>query len=197
METKKVTTRHNFCIVVVTNMKHNELKKQLSAYLDGELNPHEAQQVEAHMRTCRECASVFTDFRENGQLFMAARQPAPAGIWQAVQGQIASNQRRRHPLLSLAEVIHGRLFRPVAAGVGALALLTLVLSLVYLNPAPETAEDPLDFYLMAHTGYTTHNPVRPQSVDPFAVVETSETGDTDTSDSEDLLNSYLGVYFGE
>lgn len=38
------------------------MKEQLSAYLDGELNQAERQEVEAHLETCETCQELLEDF---------------------------------------------------------------------------------------------------------------------------------------
>ena len=39
-------------------MTHSELELQMDAYVDGELAPQDAQEFEAHLKECRDCARV-------------------------------------------------------------------------------------------------------------------------------------------
>ncbi|MGO4106586.1 anti-sigma factor family protein [Paenibacillus sp. YAF4_2] len=46
------------------------LKEQLSAYLDGELNQDERQEVEAHLETCETCQELLEDYLHLKQDFV-------------------------------------------------------------------------------------------------------------------------------
>ena len=48
-------------------MSHNRIQKQLSAYLDDQLNPESRARVEAHLDTCDECVEILSNFQQNRQ----------------------------------------------------------------------------------------------------------------------------------
>jgi hypothetical protein len=183
-------------------MRHNQIQKQLSAYLDNELSLREKAQVEIHLRACDACAKILADLKRNSEWFASLRQPASSGIWEAVQEKIADANPgavKQRLMLDFSEFLRQWFSRPVTAGVGALVTLGLVLAFIYLNLPSQPAEDPLDFYLMAHTGYTTHNPLRFQGVNPFVATANpdAQSADAITEDSQTPLDSYLDAYFGE
>ena len=177
-------------------MKHKQIQKQLSAYLDDELDLSDRRQVEMHLRTCSECAEILADFRHNSQGVTNLRQTAPLGIWEAVQEQIAAgngvkdrNRWRRW------------IFRPITASVATLAMC-LILAIVYFKPTSQLGRDPLDYYLMAHTEYAIHNPLTSNlvRVDSLTDVDELDSKNSDSVPSDDtgsFLDVYLDAYFGD
>ena len=183
-------------------MKHSQIQKQLSAYLDEELSPQVHEKVDSHLRTCNECAEILLDLRQNRQWLVNLRQPAPSGLWEAVSEQMENPNRRqvkRKFQPDFSDIWRRWIFRPASAGVAALATVCLVLGLVYLNPTPDASDDSLDFYLMVHTDYATHSPLTTAAAtDSFATVEESGAEGTDTAFSDQTtLDTYLAAYFGE
>ncbi len=71
---------------------------QLSAYLDGELDPIVAAQVEAHLAACRECQAVLIDLR-----LIVAAAPAYRGTepgrdsWPAIRAAIEADRMVTFP----------------------------------------------------------------------------------------------------
>ncbi|MCZ6680764.1 MAG: zf-HC2 domain-containing protein [Candidatus Poribacteria bacterium] len=185
-------------------MRHSQIQKQLSAYLDDALNPQERDRIEIHLHTCRECDEILSDLRQNQQWIANLRQPAPAGIWEAVQEQMENPARRpaRSKFLpDFGSIWRRWFFRPASAGVGALVTACLVLALLYLNPTQKPIDDTLDFYLMAHAEYATDNPMTSDATiasfftEDESDVESADTGFSD--DTQDSLYTYLDAYFGD
>ena len=98
-------------------MKHKQIQKQLSAYLDDELDLLDCRQVEMHLRTCSECAEILADFRHNSQWVTNLRQTAPSGTWEAVQQQITAGNRVKNQ-----NRWRRWIFRPITASVATLAM---------------------------------------------------------------------------
>jgi hypothetical protein len=185
-------------------MQHSQIQKQLSAYLDEALSPQECEGIELHLQTCNECTEILSDLRQNRQWIAELRQPAPTGLWEAVQAQMANpNQRQaiRKFRLDFGYIWRQWIFRPVPVGISALVTVCLVLALVYLNPTQNPSEDSLDFYLMVHTEYVAHNPLTSNTVvDSFVIVEESEAESPDAAfpdDTQTVLDTYLDAYFGD
>ena len=50
----------------MTEHSCRDLLAELSAYIDGELEPDLCTEIEAHMAGCRDCRSVITTLAEQG-----------------------------------------------------------------------------------------------------------------------------------
>lgn len=74
-------------------MKCQEVARQLSAYLDGELGDHATSALRGHLRTCDQCRNLAD---AEAKLVESLRQlPAldpPAALWQAVRTQLAEQE---------------------------------------------------------------------------------------------------------
>lgn len=74
-------------------MKCQEVARQLSAYLDGELGDHATSALRGHLRTCDQCRGLAD---AEAKLVESLRQlPAldpPAALWQAVRTQLAEQE---------------------------------------------------------------------------------------------------------
>ena len=174
-------------------MKHSQIEKQLSAYLDDELSAQEREVVEAHLDRCDACTQMLSELRQYSELFSGLRQPTPSSIWEQLQDRISAENvgevKRRS-----AATWWGWIFRPVSAGVGAIAAVCLVLALIYFNPTQEVYEDPLNLYLMVHTEYAAYDSYD-QSITEEA--STPENDDAVSEDTQTVLDTYLDAYFGE
>ena len=69
-------------------MNHQQIQKELSAYLDNELAPSRHSQIEAHLRSCDECSDMLSAFQRNRQAIGALSRPAPSTLKNAVMAEI-------------------------------------------------------------------------------------------------------------
>ena len=58
-------------------MDHRRIQNALSAYLDNELSASMQKQVEAHLRTCKECSDTLAAFEQNSNRIRGFAHPAP------------------------------------------------------------------------------------------------------------------------
>ena len=176
---------------------HNRIQNQLSAYLDDELSPEQRISIEEHLSECHECAEILADFQQNRQSIGALTHEAPP-IADLVLPQLADRGPVRQRVLPTFGELWDWVCRPAISGVGALAMVGLVLALVYFNmmmPSPEdtSTSDPLDFYLTMHTEDAAHNPLYSYTVVDSLGADTA-ISDTAVEDSTDLL---LEVHLGD
>lgn len=68
-------------------MDHRRIQNALSAYLDNELSASMRKQVEAHLRTCKECSDLLTAFEQNSNRIRGFVHSAPP-IKDRVMGKI-------------------------------------------------------------------------------------------------------------
>jgi len=69
-------------------MNHKRIQDELSAYLDNELTPSRHEQVEAHLRSCSECAAMLSAFQKNRQRIADLSHPVPSTLKDAVMVKI-------------------------------------------------------------------------------------------------------------
>ena len=74
-------------------MNRKKMQRQLSAYLDHELNEAEKLTVERHLSKCQESAETFENLQQNSQLMSGLRQPTPPGVWEGVQSRIEEEKK--------------------------------------------------------------------------------------------------------
>ena len=69
-------------------MNHQRIQNDLSAYLDKELSPSRQKQIEAHLRTCDECADMLSAFQKNRQMIATVARPVPSTLKDGVMAKI-------------------------------------------------------------------------------------------------------------
>ena len=112
----------------------SEIELLLGPFTDGELEPHEMEEVALHVVACRDCKTALDDYHALGvTLRGAVALPELAGFSAAVQGRI---QQFRVPL-------HARIKRPfdwfgermgTAFAMGAAAAVAAVITAVVVTP---------------------------------------------------------------
>ena len=55
-------------------MSCEENKRRISAWLDGELSPHEIDELEKHIESCKTCSQTYHDFRDVSQIYFHPQQ---------------------------------------------------------------------------------------------------------------------------
>ena len=72
----------------IKNMTHQRIQDELSAYLDKELSPSRHKQIEAHLRSCDECADMLSAFQENRQMIANVAHSVPSTLKDGVMAKI-------------------------------------------------------------------------------------------------------------
>jgi anti-sigma factor RsiW len=109
----------------------------LGPFEDGELEPHEMEDIAFHVVTCPPCKSALEDYRSLGvALRDSFRLPAAEDFTQAVLQKI---EQRRHPLWRRFSGYLDGLAERVGAAIAITALATVaaVAALVTLSPYPK------------------------------------------------------------
>lgn len=111
-------------------MTHARVQRQLSAYLDGELTPADADQVRTHLAGCAICREELSRLQSVKSLLQRLpERSVPEELWTSIRPRIGTPAA---PLAaSLGEMLRTLVRRPVlalgaAALVGALVALPLV-----------------------------------------------------------------------
>jgi hypothetical protein len=105
--------------------------EELEALALGELAPDRAAPVEAHARSCLECARELTWLRAERELL--ARRPAPetSHLWSGVAARLRHPRRRPHWAWRIA-----------VAGAGVAAAAAVLLVVLHPSPPPLPAQQP-------------------------------------------------------
>ncbi len=75
-------------------MRCEDLHADLSAWIDGELNPNDAVRVTAHLQTCPDCREYVRALQENSSLMRALRTPrAPAFVTEPAVREVSAMTR--------------------------------------------------------------------------------------------------------
>jgi anti-sigma factor RsiW len=108
-------------------MECDRIAELLPSYLDGELADAEKAGIEAHLRSCRECAALSALLAETDAALAAfpAVEPGPE-----LRSRLAAIAERK-PRFSLFAALRQPRFQPVLA---AASLLGIVVSFYLLNP---------------------------------------------------------------
>lgn len=77
-------------------MKHEEYKKFLVGYLDGELKNKERELIENHLRKCPECQKELKEFKKLRGVMMSMKyQKPPDEVWENYWKSIYNRLERR------------------------------------------------------------------------------------------------------
>ena len=125
-------------------MKCNECLNLLGAYLDGEANERQADQVRAHLTTCAQCENQFEALTAENEIYTRYDreiQISPA-IWNRIAARINAEDRQieRGSKFSLAEWVSGLFAMPslrFAMPTVALIAIALVVGLAYWRTRPQ------------------------------------------------------------
>lgn len=103
-------------------MTHSELELQMDAYVDGELAPRDARELEAHLKECRNCTRLH-DARVALGAAIRAELPAlraPDGLRTQLRAALASAAGIPLPRRTMRQ--HGRRWLALAASLALVAL---------------------------------------------------------------------------
>jgi len=137
-------------------INHHRAEQMLSAYLDGELLPREAVEVQAHLLECSACRKAYERLRETKDLLgqLPVAEP-PAEFWTAIRTPRALPMRER---------LRWRppVWRWTTWGIAA-ALLVLAVALVPVVKGTvdrlHAAEIGVDLYVRDHALQMSHEPL--------------------------------------
>jgi hypothetical protein len=77
-------------------MKHQEIKKLVSSYLDGLLNDKQTELVENHLSDCRECQQEFEELNQLEEVLNQMKLKKPSkDIWEAYWSSVYNRLERK------------------------------------------------------------------------------------------------------
>jgi len=96
----------------------------VSAYIDGEISPQDAAEIERHLAQCAECSRMAADFRAAAEAAQGILEPGDETwdrVWSRIESQVSTPAARP----SIIEVIWRRAFWVAAAAALAIAFYVL------------------------------------------------------------------------
>ena len=69
--------------------RHDDFSDLLGAYALDAVDPGEAAEIEAHLRTCAVCAQEVADHREVASLLAHSGASAPEGMWDRIAAELS------------------------------------------------------------------------------------------------------------
>jgi anti-sigma factor RsiW len=141
------------------SLNHHRAEQLLSPYLDGELLPREAAEVQEHLLECRDCRQAYERLRATKALLGELPVAEPPGeFWPAVQNPATA----RRPLGDRAAQWRAVLGRRVAWVVAAAAVV-LALAVTPLIKGTvdrlHAAEIGVDLYVREHAVHMSTEPL--------------------------------------
>jgi len=108
-------------------MTHARASAQLSAYLDGELDPSEVRAVEAHLAGCAICREDLAALRQVKRWLGRLPEVEPSeAVWQSLRRRITAEEHRPAPAGALLDTVRAAFRRPAVAAVAAVLVVLLV-----------------------------------------------------------------------
>jgi anti-sigma factor RsiW len=105
---------------------HEEWTDKLSEYLDDELTANERADVDAHLKSCRECADVLNDLKRvvaRAQAAAAGGRPPQTDLWPGVAARIDGVRQPRQFAFTVSQLAAAGVLLAIASGTFAIKLL--------------------------------------------------------------------------
>ncbi len=170
--------------------------KNLSAFLDDELNSRERTQMERHISECMDCRREAERLREMIGIIEATPRPeVPADAWAGTLRKIEAASERPARVWGFRVPKWGA----IPAGAVVFALLLYFLSSQFFFNGTETGPMSVTVYLQEHELSSSQQVLSPDFLSDLTSVQTeeaTENGETDESMSEldMLVEVHYGVY---
>ncbi|MGD8896663.1 MAG: zf-HC2 domain-containing protein [Acidobacteriota bacterium] len=103
-------------------------RERLAGYLDGELSSPERAEVEAHLATCEECASLLAEMGAVDAVARGLSLEAPSGYFETLPGRVRARIEAKNRPRERTDAAHAGWRLPVWAWAAAAALLLAVVT---------------------------------------------------------------------
>lgn len=173
-------------------MKCSTVRKNLSAFLDNELDIRTQKQVDEHLSECADCQYELEKLREIVYKFRLLTVPEVS--------QLQWDNTRRKLMSNIDNLPHKiRWFRlPVFIPVSAFVMLLIVFSVFITYNGKESSPISVDTYYQEYAILTSVQKVPPDIFLDFAITDEMQTisdsnSNEDKSDIDKLLEAHYGV----
>ena len=126
-------------------MEHNDIRHKLSEYIDGSITAEERIEIEAHLKTCRECSDALSELQKTIEQIKAIEEiEPPAWMTQKIMAKVRTEAEEKRNIFQ-------RLFYPLRRlPIQAVAVVFLAITAFYIyrniQPAPGPSEAPIQEY---------------------------------------------------
>lgn len=175
-------------------LKCSFCRKNLSAFLDDELDPHERRQVELHISGCADCRREMVKLRNMIGLVGGMERPeVPAQLWEGTQRKLAAASDQ--PIRIWVFRKHIWAVAPVAAAVLIMLLYFAGGQLFFSGYKAERI--PVTVYLEEYALSYSEHILSPDLLPELTIVQTQESEAGSTSDeSMSELDMLMEVHYG-
>lgn len=140
-------------------MTHARWQRQLSAYVDGELTPHEAGEVEAHLAQCESCKAELHRLQSLKSLLgQLPERPVPETLWRSIRAHL---DRPQQSWIALVEQWLRSTVRRPALAAAAVALIAVLVAIPLVRGRLErlrAAELGPELYIREHALASASDP---------------------------------------
>jgi len=175
-------------------LKCSSVCKDLSAFLDDELNPRRRRQVELHISECENCRREAEKLREMiGFVGGISRPEVPVQLWEGTRQKLeaASEQAGKRRIFKMPA--WG--FIPAGAAVSLVLLYLLAGQLFF--PGYGTEPIPVDVYLEEYTLSSSEQVLSPDPLSGLTIAQTERaTQDTQSDLPMSELEMLMEVHYG-
>lgn len=175
-------------------LKCSSVCKDLSAFLDDELNPRRRRQVELHISECENCRREAEKLREMiGFVGSISHPEVPIQLWKGTRQKLeaASEQSTRRRIFGIPKWS----FIPAGAAVS-LALLYLLAGQLFF-PGYGTEAIPVDVYVEEYTLSSSEQVLSPDPLPGLTIAQTERAiQDTQSDLPMSELEMLMEVHYG-
>lgn len=174
----------------------SDFNKNISAFIDDELDPREHRQMELHISECVSCRQEVEKMRQMVGFVRATPRPkAPAQAWTGTLQKIeaASEKPVRAGIFRLPK------WGAMPAAAALFVLLLYFLGSQLLPPGSETGPMSVTVYLQEHELFSAQQVLSPDFLSELTTVQTTEATETTESDEpiselDMLMEAHYGIY---
>jgi anti-sigma factor RsiW len=153
---------------------HARWQRQLSAYVDGELTPHEAGEVEAHVAQCESCREELDRLQSLKSLLgRLPERPVPETLWTSIRAQL--DQPQQSWGATVEQWLRGVVRRPALAA-AALVLVAILVAIPLVRGRLErlrAAELGPELYIREHALASASDPFLDRAYLGFLISDAS------------------------
>lgn len=174
-------------------MRCSNFRKSLSAFVDGELRPHERERMERHISQCENCRRETEKLREMVGIMSNMPDPEiPAQLWESTRRRLEVYSEK--PVKAWIFRIPKWSFVPVAAAVFTLLILFFGSQFYY---KVETEAPTFDTYIQEHLLSYSDRLLPPDLLSELTVAQSGQpTEETKSDESVSELEMLMEVHYG-
>ena len=176
----------------VITLKCSKVRKNLSAFLDNELNSEMRKQIELHILECTDCRREIEKLKEMISLVGKTERPeAPPYLWESTKRRLEEFQT--HPSgMEVSFKIPKWSFIP--AGAVIFTVLTLLIGQPFFKH--ENGQIPVAIYIQEHKRVYSEQAISLDTWSELVSTKTNESNETQSKATESELDIFMEAHYG-